>query len=166
MWSFGPQHQSFVLTNCTIMVCLHPVGWICFCFCFDWNYLEWMIKSGKSARKDPENELCSYFTRWGRLWGLSTRHQVQNGETTRYKSWANFLRQNQYLFVKGCQSWKGNAGLWWQWCVTAELTNSGIGISEVWPSRSRYQGIGHVASDFSGRTCMPWKKATSSWGKI
>ena len=34
-------------------------------------------------------------------------------------------------FVKGCQSRKGNAGWWWQWCVTAELTNSGIRISEV-----------------------------------
>jgi len=41
-------------------------------------------------------------TRWGRLWGLSTRprDRVQNGVTTRYKSWANFFRQNHYRFCE------------------------------------------------------------------
>jgi len=72
-------------------------------------------------------------TRWGRLWGLSTRprDRVQNGVTTRYTSWANFSAKISTGFVKGCQSWKGNAGRWWQRCVTADLTDFGIGISEV-----------------------------------
>jgi len=72
--------------------------------------------------------------------------------------------------VKGCQSRKGNAGQWWQWCVTTELTNSGIGISEVrsLPGLDFTQdqtGIGRVASDFSGRTCLPWKKQPARGGK-
>jgi len=48
-----------------------------------------------------------------------------------YKSWANSSVKISTGFAKGCQSRQGNAGWWWQWFVTAELTNSGIGISEV-----------------------------------
>jgi len=57
----------------------------------------------RNCRLTPAN-FFSYedSTRWGRLWGLSTRprDRVQNGLTTRYKSWANFLCQNQYRFCE------------------------------------------------------------------
>jgi len=120
--------------------------------------------------------VISHCTRWERLWGLSTRprDRVQNGATPRYKSWANFLSQNQYRFCervpiskRQCrpmmpmQANDANAGQWWQWCVTAELTNSGIGISEV-RSLPSLDITGLVASpltfDFPVRTCLPWKK--------
>ena len=57
---------------------------------------------------------------------LSTRprDRVQNGETPRYKG----LCQNQY---RRCSISEGNAGRWWQGGVTAELTHSSFGISEV-----------------------------------
>ena len=61
-----------------------------------------------------------------------------------------------WLWTNKKKSEKGNAGWWWQRCVTAELTDFGIRISEV---RSLCGvGIGRVASDFCGRTCLSWKK--------
>jgi len=53
-----------------------------------------------------------------------------NGETPRYIGWDNLLWQLVPVVWKGAKSLKCNADAW---CVTAELTNSGIGISEMCP---------------------------------
>jgi len=107
---------------------LVPAASICSALTAAWRPAD-DARHKRSVAASEENN----FTWWGRLWGLSTRprDRVQNGESPRYKSWANFLRQNQYRFCERVQSQEGNAGQWWQWCVTAEFTNSGIGISEV-----------------------------------
>jgi len=75
---------------------------------FLWIQIPLLTRKKESKNFFPGRDLVLYistklhFTRWGRLWGWSNRprDRVQNGETPRYKSWANFLRQDQYLFCE------------------------------------------------------------------
>jgi len=102
-------------------------------------------------------QLAHQFTLWGRLWGLSTtpRDRVQNSETTRYKSWDNFLGQDQYWFCervpiseRQCRPKNGN-----------DASPPSSPTAESGSQRCvACHGIGRVASDFSGRTCLSCKK--------